>query len=64
MKKFFRYPQMSGRSNIIENYSLIQSNRANNISNFLPPISQNTVQVIVRIERISANPFFTSSKDM
>ena len=63
MKKF-RYPQMSGRSNIIENYSLIQSNRANNISNFLPPISQNTVQVIVRIERISANPFFTSSKDM
>ena len=55
---------MSGRSNIIENYSLIQSNRANNISNFLPPISQNTVQVMVRIERISANPFFTSSKDM
>ena len=63
MKKF-RYPQMSGRSNIIENYSLIQSNRANNISNFLPPISQNTVQVMVRIERISANPFFTSYKDM
>ena len=31
---------------------------------FLPPISQNTVQVMVRIERISANPFFTSSKDM
>ena len=49
------------RSHIIENISLF---RANNISNFLPPISQNTVQLMGRIERISANPFFTSSKDM